>query len=57
MIINSAKDLDVYKRAYALSMEIFNILKKKHFDLASEATVVGKMLGSINRKHKDEHSL
>ena len=28
MRINSAKDLDVYKKAYALSMEIFNLSKK-----------------------------
>ena len=28
MRLNSAKDLDVYKRAYALAMEIFDISKK-----------------------------
>jgi len=28
MIIRSAKDLDVYKMAYALSMEIFHLSKK-----------------------------
>ncbi len=28
MIIRSAKDLDVYKKAYAISMEIFHLSKK-----------------------------
>lgn len=30
MQINSAKDLDVYKKAYALSMEIFHLSKTWH---------------------------
>lgn len=27
MILNSAKDLEVYKKAYALAMEVFEITK------------------------------
>ena len=32
MLIKSAKDLDVYRKAYALSMEIFRVRSERIFD-------------------------
>ena len=42
MLIRSAKDLDVYKKAYTLSMDI-----DQHKRLTDECRVVGSMLGKM----------
>ena len=44
--IKSAKDLRVYKEAYELAMEIFEI-SKNYERLKEKCRSVGKMLGSM----------
>jgi hypothetical protein len=57
MQINSAKELDVYKKAYEISTDTWldyacdcgYLAREKHAELATRITEVGKMLGSMLR--------
>jgi len=51
MVIRSAKELEVYRKAYELAMLIFEVSKyissNEHENLSSRCAEVGRMLGAM----------